>query len=455
MAEGISRPAPGSVAARETAPASARARAERDVVRRVRIRLLLMSGGVTLIVLVVLGVVLYATVATSLTAASVEQLRQRAAAMDIVPAFGATPISRADIVTDAQVPGLVLGGPTSGTLAFVIGPDTPAAAPSGRAAGPGEFVALIDGAAVERARAGETVISETQLDGTPVRVLSRPFETQMGTFVAQVMSDRTAEVRTLGVLLVVLLGGGLLALAASLAAGWVYADRALVPIRDALRRQREFAADASHELRTPLAIVRASVAHLRRHPEAPVETVGTALDDIDAEVGRLTSLVDDLLLLARADSGAAELERRPVDLAEVALDAGAAMAAMADGQGRRIVVDAEPAPLEGDAGRLRQLVTILLDNAIRHSPPGGEIRVAVRAEGAQATLTVDDEGRGIAPEHLALVFDRFWRAPDAPPGGAGLGLAIAAWIVERHGGTIDAGNRPGGGARFTVRLAVR
>ena len=117
---------------------------------------------------------------------------------------------------------------------------------------------------------------------------------------------------------------GLVAILAALIAGALIARRALVPIRDALRRQREFAADASHELRTPLAVVRASAEHLRRNQDKPVGEVGTAVDDITAEVDHLTALVEDLLLLARSDSGAVELTREPLDLADVAADATAA-----------------------------------------------------------------------------------------------------------------------------------
>jgi two-component system OmpR family sensor kinase len=98
------------------------------------------------------------------------------------------------------------------------------------------------------------------------------------------------------------------------------------------------------------------------------------------------------------------------------------------------------------------LVTILVDNAIRHSPDGGDVSVRVRVDGPDATLTVDDAGPGIRPDELDRVFDRFYRAAGAQGDGTGLGLAIAAWIVLRHGGTIDASNRPTGGARFTARI---
>ena len=115
-------------------------------------------------------------------------------------------------------------------------------------------------------------------------------------------------------------------------------------------------------------------------------------------------------------------------------------------------MDPQPAVVTGDPARLRQLVMILVDNAIRHTPSGGHVAVAVRSDPMGATLTVDDDGPGIREEDLPHVFERFYRAPGAPGGGTGLGLAIAHWIVERHGGRIAVANRPSGGAAFAVRL---
>jgi signal transduction histidine kinase len=115
-------------------------------------------------------------------------------------------------------------------------------------------------------------------------------------------------------------------------------------------------------------------------------------------------------------------------------------------------LDVTPAPMDGDPTRLRQLVAILVDNAIRHAAVEGHVWVRVGSSPHQATLTVEDDGVGVRPEDRHRVFDRFWRAPDAPPGGSGLGLAIAAWIVDRHGGSIGVTDRAGGGACFEVRL---
>jgi signal transduction histidine kinase len=300
------------------------------------------------------------------------------------------------------------------------------------------------------------------IDETPIRVYSLAVPRNDGQWVVQVIGERVSEQRLLSALLSVLVLGGLAALALAIAAGWVYAGRALVPIRGAidrreaaLRRQREFAANASHELRTPLTVIRTSVTDLRRNADQPLAAVGTALDDIDAETTHLAALVDDLLLLARTDAGTMELEQVPVDLADVAVDAAGSLTPMAAERGVAVVADPLPAVVNGDPLRLRQLVTILVDNAVAHTPAGGSVTVRVRSEGEAAALIVEDTGPGIRPDDLPRVFDRFWRADGAPSGGTGLGLAIAAWIVERHGGRIEAANRPEGGARFEARIPLR
>jgi signal transduction histidine kinase len=297
------------------------------------------------------------------------------------------------------------------------------------------------------------------LGGTPVRILTETVEVDGQTYTVQVIQDRTTEQQTLQTMLAVLLVGGLVVLLVAFGFGTIYARRALVPIREsltnqrtALRRQREFAADASHELRTPLTVIRSSVDYLLRHKAEPVEVVGSALEDIDDEVGHMTSIVEDLLLLARSDSGAVELERVSLDLGDVAADGASALSKPATNRGIRVEVDPQPAMIAGDPARLRQLVMILVDNAIRHSPADGRVGVQVRADGGGAALVVEDDGPGIRPEDLPHLFERFYRAQGAPGGGTGLGLAIASWIVNRHGGRIEVANRTEGGARFVVHL---
>jgi two-component system sensor histidine kinase CiaH len=420
------------------------AAADARLVRDVRWRLVAWSGGTTLLILVALAVALYAATARTLEQSALGELGDRAT---LVRNFIAGP-----------------NGPDDAPTSFTFGGDTFAilVRSDGRPIGPRNFQlpeGLPDRASLAAARNGGRDLRTGQIGRVPVRILTLETPGRHGVDFVQVIQDRTAEQRTLDTLLAVLLGGGALVVLVAFGFGAIYARRALVPIRDslaaqhtALRRQREFAADASHELRTPLTVIRSSIEHLRRHPTEPVARVGTAVEDIEAEVEHLTALVDDLLLLARSDSGAVSLDRLPVDLGDVAADAASSLDKPAASKGVRVVVDPEPAMVVGDAVRLRQLVRILVDNAIRHSPTGGEVVIRVRPNGGSASLEIADQGPGVAPDDMARIFERFWRAPGAPSGGTGLGLAIAKWIVDRHDGRIAVGNRDQGGAVFSVNL---
>lgn len=440
---------PGPDAAEDQALA-----ADARLIQSVGRRLVAWAAGTTLLVLVVLAVALYLSVSSTLETSGVRQLDLRVDTLSgLVDGHG--PGHRPD---DGDLPtGYIFGGGSSGTFAVVLYDDGTVLAPQKAGLPSG----IPDDASFEAALTTGRDIRLGTAAETPVRVLTRRVRTPTATLYVQVFQDRTAEQRTLDGLLAVLLAGGVAVVLAAAGFGAVYSRRALVPIRDslaaqrrALRRQREFAADASHELRTPITVIRASVEHLRRHRDEPVATVGDALDDIGAEADHLTRLVDELLLLARSDSGAVSLERLRVDLGDVAADAASSLVGPARERGVAVSVDPEPALVAGDAARLRQLVIILVDNAIAHSPRQGTVRIGIRCAGTLAELTVEDEGRGLRDEDLPRLFERFWRGAGAPPGGTGLGLAIAAWIVDAHGGQIAADNRDSGGARFTVRIPL-
>jgi signal transduction histidine kinase len=440
MPDGI-RPPPET-----TTPELAAEATDGRLIRGVRRNLVLWSGGTTLLVLVVLAVALYGAVAGSLANSGIEQLDAR---MSLVR--GQRPDPR-----DATRLGFIFGGGGSGTLAIGIDPDGNVISDRRSPLPP---AGLPDRDAAAAAAVSGRDIRTTSVMGTPVRLLTETVTVDGQVYTIQVVQDRTTEQRTLETMLAVLIVGGLVVLIVAFGFGTVYARRALVPIREslanqrtALRRQREFAADASHELRTPLTVVRSSVDYLLWHRSEPVSAVGTALEDIDDEVTHMTSIVEDLLLLARSDSGAIDLERVPLDLGDVAADGASALSKSATDRGVRVEVDPQPAGIAGDPARLRQLVMILVDNAIRHSPADGRVAVQVRVDGGGASLVVEDDGPGIRPEDLPHVFERFYRAQGAPGGGTGLGLAIASWIVNRHGGRIEVANRAEGGARFVVHL---
>ncbi|MCC7368770.1 MAG: HAMP domain-containing histidine kinase [Chloroflexi bacterium] len=224
-------------------------------------------------------------------------------------------------------------------------------------------------------------------------------------------------------------------------------------LEQAYRAEQRFVGDASHELRAPLTAIQANLELLERRPDMPVEARQEAVAEASREAHRLTQLVADLLALARADAGAA-IPRHPVELDRVLLDTLGSARHLA--RGRRLDIAAlDPTVVEGNEDRLRQLLLILLDNAIKYSPPDGTVTLSLRRNGRTADLTVADRGVGIPPDELPRVFDRFYRADPArarDPGGTGLGLSIAHWIVEQHGGQIGIESAVGRGTTVSVTL---
>ncbi len=233
--------------------------------------------------------------------------------------------------------------------------------------------------------------------------------------------------------------------------GWFLAGKSLAPVAVAFERQQTFVADASHELRTPLAVIRANAEFLQQEQPESEEAA-----EILAETDRLASLVDALLALARGQGGAAA--ERSVDLGDLVTASTQAMQPLAGD--RKVALDLDAAPgmeVRGNPDQLRQLVLILVDNALRYTPEGGRVHVEARRADGSAVVAVSDTGIGIDPDALEHVFERFYRADDARTrafGGAGLGLSIAEQLVTGHGGRISAESTPGRGSTFTVSLPL-
>jgi heavy metal sensor kinase len=229
-------------------------------------------------------------------------------------------------------------------------------------------------------------------------------------------------------------------------------DVMLDRLEDAFARQRAFASDASHELRTPLTVIRGQLEVLSRQPNPSGDDVRRVERLVRTEILRMERLVDDLLVLARADEREF-LRPRPVDLgpfAEELLDGARPTA------NRRFELGPMPSGvLDVDPDRLAQALRNLIRNAVEYTSNGGLVRLTGSASGARVTLAVEDDGPGIPEAHRERVFDRFHRMDSARTrvrGGAGLGLAIARAIAEAHGGTIYAGDSPEGGARVVIEL---
>jgi two-component system OmpR family sensor kinase len=218
-------------------------------------------------------------------------------------------------------------------------------------------------------------------------------------------------------------------------------------------RLRQFLADASHELRTPVTSIRGYAELFRRGAAERPDDLATAMRRIEDESIRMGTLVDDLLLLARLDQGR-PLEAVPVDLAVIAADSASDAEVLAPD--RELVLDVTgPLIVLGDEPRLRQVVGNLLQNALRHTPAGSKVTLTAGRRAAEVTLSIADEGPGIAAEHLPHLFERFYRADPSRTrmsGGAGLGLAIVASIVDSLGGTATVTSERGHGATFTISL---
>jgi len=230
----------------------------------------------------------------------------------------------------------------------------------------------------------------------------------------------------------------------------------LARLDQSFQQLRQFTSDASHELRTPLAAIR-SIGEVGLQKNGAVDDYREMVGSMLEEVGRLTNLVDQLLMISRADAGAVTLDRSVFSLPELAREAAALLEPLAEENSQELVVqDDGPAFVDADRTVLRHAMINLLHNAIKYSPAGTKILVRVRESPREsATFEVQDSGPGISPEHIDRIFDRFYRLDHArsrSAGGFGLGLAIAAWGVKANGGTIRVVSTPGAGSTFRIDL---
>jgi two-component system OmpR family sensor kinase len=229
----------------------------------------------------------------------------------------------------------------------------------------------------------------------------------------------------------------------------------LVSLEQAYATQQRFVSDASHELRAPLTVIQANLELLKRHEGMPQADRRRALDEAHAETMRLGRLAADLLVLARADAGM-PLRQERVEVDRVLLEVLGEMRHLTRGQ-RLEIVALTPALVLGDPDRIKQLLVIVLDNAIRYTPPTGRIGVSLARIDDEAVLTFEDTGIGISAEDLPKVFERFYRADRArarDAGGAGLGLAIARWVADQHEAELTLTSELGRGTIVSVRFPL-
>lgn len=288
--------------------------------------------------------------------------------------------------------------------------------------------------------------------GKGVRLHAERFTGGSGTvYVAAAVADRLELEDRYASLIEVFAAAALVALLLVAGGGYVLVRQSTAPVERSLEQMRRFMADAAHELRTPVTLLRTR-ADVALGQERVAERDAQTLRAVGREAERIGVIVGDLLTLARADAGETPAARETVYLDDQAADAVESIRALAQRAGIALEVGAfEEAPIAGDPVLVRRLLLILLENAVKFTPAHGRVRLDVTAGNGRRSVVITDTGMGIAPEDLPRVFERFYRGEAArATEGAGLGLAIARWIADQHGATIDIRSTPGAGTRVTV-----
>jgi signal transduction histidine kinase len=325
----------------------------------------------------------------------------------------------------------------------------------GNAIKPDTAAEWIRAAAREAAKTGQSNVQiDTRHDET-LRLHALLFKLASGRHLVAVAVADQVELEDRYADLIAAFGGvALAALVLVAAGGFILVQKSTAPIERSVLFIRRFMADAAHELRTPITVLRTHAEVALQQPRDAANYV-SSLRGIEAEARRLGGIVDSLLVLARADSGERQIEHERFFLDDVAIDAAAAAQLVGRQKGVVVTVEEfEEAPIVGDPALVRQLLMILLDNAMKFTDAGGEVRVRVSMPQGVPTFVVQDTGIGIKPEDLPRVFQRFFRGDTARgrTEGAGLGLSIASWIAREHGAEISMTSEPGTGTRVAIRF---
>jgi signal transduction histidine kinase len=279
------------------------------------------------------------------------------------------------------------------------------------------------------------------------------------TIMVQLLRNTNSEKEFLDRLLEIIAWAGIIIFFISIEVGEFLADRTMIPISKAWEKQRQFVEDASHELRTPLTVIQSQLELTLKKPEDKIIDRANYLAIALSETRRLSKLVSDLLILARSDSDVIEIEKKPVDICNLIKKVTDTYVEIADIDDKCISVKLEKNVIVyGDEQRIYQLMVILLDNALKYTNKGGNIEISATKKQNKCNIIVKDSGIGIKEEESKLIFERFYRGDKSrarETGGAGLGLSIAKWIVEKHNGNIKALSNSPVGTIIEVVLPVK
>lgn len=269
----------------------------------------------------------------------------------------------------------------------------------------------------------------------------------------QFVRNITSEKDMLKTLLLILVIGCSIGSVCAVGVGFFLAGRALVPIKEAWQKQQQFVSDASHELRTPLAVIQSKTDLLWRSPSSTIQEKAVDISIISKECRRLSKLVANLLTLARSDSDQLEIEKEEFSLSALLHEIVEHYSEIVSYQEKTLRLDVPSSvSFVGDKERIHQLMVILLDNALKYTKENGEIVVTCSQSASSVAIKVKDNGIGIGEEHISKIFDRFYQVDKsrATEGGAGLGLAIAKWIIDKHHGKVKVHSEIGKGTSFEI-----
>ncbi|HMA42460.1 MAG TPA: HAMP domain-containing sensor histidine kinase [Gemmatimonadales bacterium] len=409
---------------------------------RLRLRLTLWYGGVFTLILALLGGGIFLAVRHQLARQLDASLRTATAALQRAARIREVERARAtgpvvDAVTELHIP--------DRELYLLDGDGVPVAPPVAP-----DWIR----AAARRVTSGNAATLDVNVPGgREVRLHAERFSGGSGTsYLAVALADRVELEDRYASLIEVFVAAALVALLLVAGGGYVLVRQSTAPVERSMEQMRRFMADAAHELRTPVTLLRTR-ADVALGQERAAERDAETLRAVGREAERIGAIVGDLLTLARADAGERPAARETLYLDDQAADAVESIRALAQRAGVALEVGAfEEAPVTGDPVLVRRLLLILLENAVKFTPPGGHVRLDVAVRDGQRAVVISDTGPGIAPADLPHVFERFYRGESARQGteGAGLGLAIARWIADLHDARIDIQSSPGDGTRVAV-----
>ncbi|KHD84633.1 sensor histidine kinase [Heyndrickxia ginsengihumi] len=299
---------------------------------------------------------------------------------------------------------------------------------------------------------------DIEVDDSYFRTFSVKAIVQGKTVTLQFVENIDGEMMMLHKLMLITIIGCVLAGIFAVIAGFILAERALKPIKRSWEKQQQFVSDASHELRTPLAVIQSRAELLLQKPAATIQDQISNISVVLKECRRLTKLVANLLTLARSDSNEIEIEKKEFYLDELLKEITEHFSEVASIQGKEIVLkSAPPITFIGDRDRIHQLIVILLDNAMKYTDEHGTIQLSCFEEKNHVGLMVKDNGIGIKEEDQVKIFDRFYQVSKSrtKTDSLGLGLSIAQWIVEKHGGKIKVESKFGEGTTFIITFSKK